>query len=97
MSEKYIYDLKIKQSYHGTGGREGYIYEVFDNKGDKLGNIENLPTNCGRASIVSINDEFFRISKIYDSNVKSEIKDEVVYYELSKYEFKPNFDLGKIK
>lgn len=90
------YDLKIRQSYHGTGGKEGYRFKVYNSKGRKLGELKNVPTDCNVGSVVQINGEFYIISNIYDSTNPREERSEVMYYELNKYEFNPDFDLGNI-
>ena len=88
--------LKIRQSYHGTGGAQGYVWKVYDGKGKKLGQLKNLPVKCGRGDIVSLNGCLYEIVKEYDSDNPRHNKSEVVYYELEPYEFKPDFDLGRI-
>lgn len=88
--------IKIRQSYHGIGGKEGYRYNVYNSKGRKLGELKNLPVNCGIGDVVRLNGELFIITKAYDSDNPRHEKTEVVFYELEPYVFKPDFDLGVI-
>lgn len=88
------YDLKIKQSYHGTGGKEGYKYTVYNNKSKKIGELKDVPT-CSYGNTVVINGDLYIILRVYDSPNPRHEKSEVMYYELAKYEFKPDFDLGE--
>jgi len=90
------YDLKIRQSYHGNGGVEGYRWKVYDAKGKKLGELRDLSTRCEIGSVVLINKETYIITDIYDSLNPREKRSEVVYYELTRYEYKANVDLGEI-
>lgn len=90
------YELKIRQSYHGNGGKEGYKFKVYNNKDKKNGELNDVPVNCHIGSTVIINGLLYIISNIYDSPKPREEKSEVMYYELSKYEFQSDFDLGKI-
>jgi len=88
------YDLKIRQSYHGNGGKEGYKYKVYDRKGKKVGELVDVPVRCHIGNTLSINGELYIISAIYDSPKPREERSEFIYYELNKYEFKPDYDLG---
>lgn len=91
------YDLLIRQSYHGTGGIEGYRFKVYNHKGRKLGELKDIPVKCGRGDIVSINNKLYLVSEEYSSTKPREYRSEVVYYELQRHTFEPNFDLGDIK
>ena len=88
--------LKIRQSYHGNGGREGYKYKVYDNNGRKLGEISDLPISCGRGDVVKLNNDLYEIVSQYDSDNPRHEKSEVVFYDLEPFEFKPKYDLGEI-
>lgn len=88
--------LIIKQSYHGTGSKEGYKYQVYKPSGRKLGELKDVPTPCGYGDVVTINGEYYIITNQYDSKNPRHEKSEVVFYELEPYVFKPNFDLGNI-
>lgn len=88
--------LKIRQSYHGTGGKEGYRFKVYNEKGRKIGELKNLPVNCGRGDVVSINGELYIVTAEYDSDNPRHEKTEVIFYELEPYEFKPKYDLGEL-
>jgi hypothetical protein len=90
------YDLLIRQSYHGNGGKEGYKFKVYDVKGKKLGELKVLSVNCNVGNTISINGVFYIILKIYDSPKPREERSEVIYYELNKYVFLPDFNSGDI-
>ncbi|MEC3148107.1 hypothetical protein, partial [Bacillus thuringiensis] len=90
------YDLKIRQSYHGTGGIEGYRYELYENNGEKIGRLHSVPIECNYDNTLSINGVAYIISSVYDSQDPNEEKDEVIYYELKRCECNPDFDLGAI-
>lgn len=91
-----IYDLKIRQSYHGDGGMEGYRYKVYDSKGKKLGELKKLPTELNIESIVLLNGKMYEIVALYVSENPGHERSEVMYYELKEYVFKPDFELGEI-
>ncbi|MCM3387268.1 hypothetical protein M3649_03865 [Ureibacillus chungkukjangi] len=88
--------LVIKQSYHGTGSKEGYKWRVYTPSGKKLGELEYLPSKCGRGDVVSINNQLFKITKEYDSKNPRHEKSEVMFYELVPYKFEADYDLGLI-
>lgn len=90
------YDLKIRQSYHGTGGIEGYRYELYNINGEKIGRLQNVPIECNYDNTLSINGVTYIISSIYDSHDPNEEKDEVIYYELKRHQCNPDFNLGEI-
>lgn len=89
--------LKIRQSYHGTGGREGYRYDVYDGEDKYLGQIEEYPVFWSHQEIVRINDKLYEAVESYDSDLPHEEVDEVVYHILKEYVVEPDYDLGKIK
>jgi len=91
-----LYDLKIRQSYHGNGGREGYKFKLYNTKGKKLGELKDLPVKCNRGDVVELNGSYYMISRVYNSINPREEKSEVIYYELTKYQFKPKFTLEMI-
>lgn len=80
------YTLRIRQSYHGNGGKEGYRYKLYDNKGRKLGELQDVPVNCHVGNTLSINGDYYIISHIYDSPNPREKSSEVMYYELNSFE-----------
>lgn len=90
------YDLKIRQSYHGSGSKEGYKFKVYDKKGKKLGTLLDLPSDCNVDDTVRVDGTLYIISKIHDSDNPREKRSEVIYFELTKYEFKPDYDVGSI-
>jgi hypothetical protein len=90
------YDLKIRQSYHGTGGREGYRFKVYNAKGKKLGELKEVPVKCNVGHTLSIDGVHYIVSKLYESPNPRDEKSEVLFYELTKFGFVPTFDLGSI-
>jgi len=88
--------LKIRQSYHGTGGREGYKFKVYNDKGKKLGELENFPPNCGYGDVVRINGELYTMTAEYPSDNPRHEKTEVVFIELEPFKLEVKFDLGEI-
>ena len=89
--------LKIKQSYHGTGGREGYKYEVYDGEDEYLGEIEEFPLFWSHQETVKINDKLYIVEQSYDSDLPHEEVEEVVYHILREFVGEPDDDLGGIK
>lgn len=90
------FDLKIRQSYHGNGGKEGYKYKVYNKKGKKLGELKDVPVKCNVGHTLLIDGSLYIISRLYDSPNPRDEQSEVIYYELDRYEFKSDFNLGKI-
>lgn len=90
------YDLLIRQSYHGEGGKEGYRYKVYNHKKIKIGELQYIPPTCYTGNLVLINEQLYRISNYHDSEKAREINSEVIYYELQRYIPEPDYDLGKI-
>ncbi|MBM7598200.1 hypothetical protein JOC34_000557 [Virgibacillus halotolerans] len=88
--------LKIRQSYHGTGGREGYKYKVYNDKGKKIGEIKDFPIDCRYGDIIKIGDGLYTLTSSYDSDNPRHEKSEVMFHELQPYDPKPNFDLGEV-
>ena len=78
------------------GGKEGYRFKVYNNKGKKMGELHDVPINCHIGSTVIINGLLYMISIYTILQSQEKKKSEVIYYELSKYEFQPDFYLGKI-
>lgn len=90
------FDLKVRQSYHGNGGKEGYRYKLYNNKGKKLGELKDFPINYKVNSVVELFGEYYIISHYYDSTNPRDERSEVIFYELVKYEFKPDFVLEMV-
>ncbi|WP_368900771.1 hypothetical protein [Oceanobacillus oncorhynchi] len=89
--------LKIRQSCHGTGGREGYRWDVHNQEHDYLGEIKNFPLGkCGVGNIVKLNGVMYMITAEYDSDLPYEEIDEVVYFELYPAEINADYDLSVI-
>lgn len=88
--------LIIRQSYHGTGGIEGYKFEVFNENGEKLGEIKDFPIDCRYGDIVRIGDALYTLKASYDSYNPRHEKTEVMFHELKPYVMKPKFDLGAL-
>jgi len=88
--------LKIRQSYHGSGGKEGYRFKVYNEKGKKLGELKDFPTNCNYGDVIKIDGKLYNKTAEYESENPRHEKTEVMYIELQPYTFKPKFDLGEI-
>ncbi|MBF0793373.1 hypothetical protein [Mammaliicoccus lentus] len=85
--------LKVIQSYHGTGGREGYKYEVeklIEETGEYMfiGELKSFPLN---EQIVELNGIAYEIVKEYDRDeLPTDEENEVLVYELERYTY-PTF------
>ncbi|MFI8677541.1 hypothetical protein [Bacillus thuringiensis] len=90
------YDLRIRESYHGTGGKDEYKYELYNNNGEKIGVLGHLPVECNYDNAVSVNGVAYIILSIYGSQDPNEEKEKVIYYELKRYQCNPDFDLGEM-
>ncbi len=88
--------LKIRQSYHGNGGREGYRFEVYNSEDDYLGEIKKFPIHWGYQELFHINGKIYEVVESYDSDLPHEEIDEVVYHVLKEYVVVPDYDLGDI-
>lgn len=89
-------DLIIKQSYHGTGGSNGYKYEISNSVENIVGTIKDLPLEVTYRSVVKIDNFLYKVISIYDSEEPADKGNEVIFYGLQKFEFKNYFELGKI-
>lgn len=49
--------LKIRQSYHGSGGKEGYKFKVYNDKGKKLGKIVKFPVDCSIGDVIKLDEK----------------------------------------
>jgi hypothetical protein len=76
--------LKIKQSYHGNGGKEGYRFLLYNND-IELCSIKNVPVEVYYGATLEIGGSIYYVDKIYDCE-KSPEEDEVIWYELEPYE-----------
>lgn len=85
--------LKIRQSYHGTGGIDGYRFKLYNEVGTKLGELECLPTNFSSGDTLYLSGELYIVVDKYDSTLKHEERSEVIYYELEPYKFEATYDL----
>lgn len=85
--------LKIRQSYHGTGGKEGYRFELYNKKDRKIGELIDFPARCEIGDVVEFDGELYIKTAEYDSNNPRHEKTEVMFHELKPYEFKPKFNL----
>lgn len=85
--------LKVIQSYHGTGGKEGYKYEVeklIEETGGYvlIGELKDFPLH---EEIVELNGIAYEIIKEYDRDeLPTDEENEVLVYELEKYTY-PTF------
>lgn len=85
--------LVIRQSYHGTGSSEGYLWKVFNGNNDFIGELESFSSNVNIDSVCKINDKLYVVKDINDSKIAEEIDDEVIYFKLERWEYTPDFDL----
>lgn len=83
--------MKIKQSYHGTGSKEGYLYKWYKDNGEIM-ELVTLPTEVHTGSILAIEDNYYKVRKIYDCEISPE-ELEVVWFELDRHVFKADFNL----
>lgn len=85
--------LKVIQSYHGTGGKEGYKYEVekfIEETGEYtlIGELKDFPLND---QIVYLNGIAYEIVQEYDRyELPTDEENEVLVYELERYTY-PTF------
>lgn len=88
--------LKVKQSYHGTGGKEGYRFHLYKNN-RKIGELINLPVNIHIDDIVEIDGKYYKLVHYYDCPKERSRKSEIVWYEFEPYEFFPKYVLERMK
>lgn len=80
--------LRVIQSYHGTGGKEGYKYEVeklIEETGGyvPIGELKDFPMD---EEIVDLNGIAYEIVSEYDRNeLPTDEENEVIVYELERY------------
>lgn len=86
-----MHKMKIKQSYHGTGSKEGYLYQLYRTE-KTIEEIELLPCEVNIGSILEIENEHYRVTKVYDCEISPE-EDEVIWFELEPYAFQADFVL----
>lgn len=85
--------LKVIQSYHGTGGKEGYKYEVeklIEETGKYvfIGELKDFPMYD---EIVELNGIAYEITREYERDeLPTDDENEVLVYELEKYTY-PTF------
>lgn len=78
--------LKIKVSFNGFANE----FKLIDNTGKVIGELRQFPKELKRASIIKIEEELYRVDRIYEM---METDTTSVYYEISTYEFAPDFEL----
>lgn len=76
-------DLIIKQSYHGTGGKEGYKYKVLNSDYEFIGWIDDFPINH-KSHLFEIRGVFYTSMYEEEDNTPIGEKDEIVYIHLEK-------------
>lgn len=84
-----IMDLRIIQTYHGTGGKEGYRFEVekYIKETDKFVSIGTLVDFPTKERIVNLGGTDYEIFREYDCNVTPEDEEhEKMIIELRKLE-----------
>lgn len=85
--------LRVIQSYHGTGGKEGYRYEVEKlvketGKYVFIGELKDFPMYD---EIVELNGIAYEITREYERDeLPTDDENEVLVYELEKYTY-PTF------
>lgn len=85
--------IRVIQSYHGTGGKEGYKFQVEKRikKSDKyvfIGELKDFPMY---EEIVELNGVAYKVVKEYSrEELPTDEEYEVVVYELEKYTY-PTF------
>lgn len=85
--------LKVIQSYHGTGGKEGYKYEVeklIEETGGyvPIGELKDFPMY---EEIVNLNGVAYKVVNEYSrEELPTDEEYEVVVYELERYTY-PTF------
>lgn len=85
--------LKVIQSYHGTGGKEGYKYEVeklIEENGKYIfiGELKDFPMY---EEIVELNGIAYKVVNEYSrEELPTDDENEVIVYELEKYTY-PTF------
>lgn len=88
--------LKIRQSYQGNGGKDGYKYEVYNREYDYLGELRYFPNEYSSQDTFSINGKIYKVQEEYDSDLPHEEEDEVVYYILKEINSELTYDLGYV-
>lgn len=86
-------ELTVKQSYHGTGSSEGYVWKVFNGNNYFLGELESLSSNVNIDSVCRIHDRLYIVQDINGSEIPEEIDTEVAYFKLKRWEYTPDFEL----
>ena len=76
-------DLIIKQSYHGSGGKEGYKYKVLNSDYKFIGWIDNFPINH-ESHLFEIRGVFYTSMYEEEDNTPDGEKYEIVYIHLEK-------------
>lgn len=76
-------DLIIRQSYHGTGGKEGYRYKILNSDYEFIGCIDDFPINH-ESHLFEIRGVFYTSMYEEEDNTPNGEKDEVVYIHLEK-------------
>lgn len=83
--------MKIKQSYHGTGSKEGYLYQLYRTE-KIIEEIKLLPCEVNTGSILEIENAHYRVKKVYECEISPE-EDEVIWFILEPYAFQADFQL----
>ena len=89
--------MEIRQSYHGTGGKDGYLFEVFSDQGLKLGTLDDLPHGVSVGKTVEINHTLYIVDDYHEPQTEEAEKYEVIIYRLKLFSYEPDFNLGLIK
>ncbi|WP_323709422.1 hypothetical protein [Mammaliicoccus sciuri] len=85
--------LKVIQSYHGTGGKEGYKYEVeklIRETGEYIliGELKDFPMD---EEVVELNGLVYNVVSEYSRDeLPTDEENEVIVYQLERYTY-PTF------
>lgn len=89
--------LKVIQSYHGTGGKEGYKYEVeklIRETGEYIliGELKDFPMD---EEVVELNGLVYNVVSEYSRDeLPTDEENEVIIYQLERYTYPTFHKLG---
>lgn len=83
MEDKKV-DLIIRQSYHGSGGSDGYRYRVLDSEYNSLGWVHNFPV-FHEQDIFEFFDKLYVSTYEEDDCTPNGEKYEITYIYLKEY------------
>ncbi|MGX6978977.1 hypothetical protein ACWN8V_06940 [Vagococcus elongatus] len=86
--------LVVRQSYHGTGSYEGYVWKVYDRNNNFIGELGSFSSDVNVDSVCKLNNKLYVVTDVCDSKIQEEVHDEVIYFKLKRWEYSPDFDLN---